>query len=102
MKKQDVIILTKEQRENFEHFLNLCDYYKNCYFWNGKDSRIHEQDDFIMYHTTVNGIKYSIYFFVSTSRKYVYIDKCVKRDGEKTTARVIRTLLEKDTSVLAS
>lgn len=99
MSKFKEITLTPEQRENFERFLELSDRYKNSWFWNYKPAgwrRYCEKKDCISYTTTVNGIEYSVDFSIYWSCRYVYVDKSVWRDGVKTTARVIRTLLEKD------
>lgn len=96
------IILTQEQRENFERFMELSDKYKNSWFWgdNGNASRRHyiEDRDYLSYETVVNDIPYSVYFSVSMSRKNVYVTKQVFKGDKQTTARVIRTLLKKDLS----
>lgn len=103
MKKD--IILNEEQKENFNRFLFLCDKYKNSWFWgdNGNASRRNyiENRDYLNYETEVNGVTYSVYFSVSLSRKNVYVTKEVLKNGEKTTARVIRTLVEKDIGTAA-
>lgn len=100
MKKD--IVLSVEQREAFERFLSLCDYYANSYFWtvdgNASRRRYIEERDSISYITTVNGIEYEVDFSVRLSCKNYYIHKSVYKAGTKTNARVIRTLLEKDTS----
>ena len=97
MKKE--IILSEEQKENFGRFLELSDKYKSSYFWgdNGNANRRNhiENRDYINYDTVVDGVEYSVYFSVSLSRNNVYVTKTVTRAGEKTTARVIRTLLDK-------
>lgn len=103
MKKD--IVLNEEQKENFNRFLFLCDKYKNSWFWgdNGNVSRRNyiENCDYLNYETEVNGVTYSVYFSVSLSRKNVYVTKQVLKNGEKTTARVIRTLVEKDIGTAA-
>lgn len=103
MKKD--IVLNEEQKENFNRFLFLCDKYKNSWFWgdNGNVSRRNyiENRDYLNYETEVNGVTYSVYFSVSLSRKNVYVTKQVLKNGEKTTARVIRTLVEKDIGTAA-
>ena len=97
MKKE--IILSEEQKENFGRFLELSDKYKSSYFWgdNGNAARRNyiENRDYINYDTVVDGVEYSVYFSVSLSRNSVYVTKTVTRAGEKTTARVIKTLLDK-------
>lgn len=94
------IVLTTEQREQFTRFLALCDKYKNSWFWgdNGNASRRNyiERRDYLSYETEVNGITFSVYFSVSMSRKNVYVTKEVCKNGQRTTARVIRTLVDKD------
>ena len=103
MKKE--IILNEDQRANFNRFLSLCDKYQNAWFWsdNGNANRraYIEKRDYIQYETEVNGVTYSVHFSVTMSRKNVYVNKQVTRNGEKTTVRVIQTLLEKDKSGLA-
>ena len=98
MSKQ--IVLTDEQRDNFNKFLDLCDRYKNSWFWgnngNARLRRYKEKKDFLEYETEVNGVVYSVHFSVQLSCRNVYVTKIVKRGGEVTTARVIRTLVEKD------
>lgn len=100
MSKNLEIKLTQEQRSNFEAFLALCDRYRYCWFWgdNGNASvrRYKEKRDYIKYETEVNGVAYSVLFFVNLSRYNTYVTKIVKRGGKVTTARVIRTLVEKD------
>ncbi|NCC15345.1 MAG: hypothetical protein EOM28_03190 [Clostridia bacterium] len=100
MKK--IIVLSVEQRENFERFLGLCDYYANSYFWtvkgNAAKRRYLEERDSMSYTTMVDGIEYEVDFSVEISCKNYYVYKSVYRDGTKTNAKVIRTLLEKDTS----
>lgn len=97
MKKE--IILSDEQKANFWRFLELSDKYKSSYFWgdNGNAARRSyiENRDYINYDTVVDGVEYSVYFSVSLSRNNVYVTKTVTRAGEKTTARVIRTLMDK-------
>ena len=97
MKKE--IILSEEQKENFGRFLELSDKYKSSYFWgdNGNANRRNyiENRDYINYDTVVDGVEYSVYFSVRLSRSNVYVTKTVTRAGEKTTARVIKTLLDK-------
>lgn len=97
MKKE--IILSEEQKANFGRFLELSDKYKSSYFWgdNGNAARRNyiANRDYINYDTVVDGVEYSVYFSVSLSRNSVYVTKTVTRAGEKTTARVIRTLLDK-------
>lgn len=103
--KKTTIKLTKEQRAGFEHFMALCDKYKNSWFWgdNGNASRRNfiEKRDCMTFETVVNGTTYYVSFSVSLSRTNVYVQKYVTKDGKQTTARVIRTLLEKDTSNVA-
>lgn len=103
MKKD--IVLNEEQKENFNRFLFLCDKYKSSWFWsdNGNASRRNyiQNRDYLNYETEVNGVTYSVYFSISLSRKNVYVTKQVLKNGEKTTARVIRTLVEKDTGTAA-
>lgn len=93
------IILSEEQKQNFGRFLELSDKYKNSYFWgdNGNASKRSyiENRDYINYDTVVDGVEYSVYFSVRLSRNSVYVTKTVTRAGEKTTARVIRTLMDK-------
>lgn len=100
--KKEMIILTEEQRTNFSKFLWLCDRYKNSYFWrdNGNSDRRNyiKERDYLDYQTAVNGVEYNIHFAVYMSRKNVHVHKYVYRDGISTTARVIRTLLEKSAS----
>lgn len=100
MKKD--IVLSVEQREAFERFLSLCDYYANSYFWtvkyNAEKRRYIEERDNMVYSTSVNGIEYEVDFSVEISCKNYYVHKSVYKDGAKTNSRVIRTLLEKDTS----
>ena len=100
MKKD--IVLSVEQRENFERFLSLCDYYANSYFWtvkcNAAKRRYIEERDSMVYSTSVNGIEYEVDFSVRLSCKNCYVHKSVYKDGAKTNSRVIRTLLEKDAS----
>ena len=97
MKKE--IILSEEQKANFGRFLELSGKYKSSYFWgdNGTAARRNyiENRDYINYDTVVDGVEYSVYFSVSLSRNNVYVTKTVTRAGEKTTARVIKTLLDK-------
>lgn len=97
MKKE--IILSEEQKANFGRFLELSEKYKSSYFWgdNGNANRRNhiENRDYINYDTVVDGVEYSLYFSVSLSRNNVYVTKVVMRGGEKTTARVIKTLLDK-------
>ena len=97
MKKE--IILSEEQKANFGRFLELSEKYKSSYFWgdNGNAARRNyiANRDYINYDTVVDGVEYSVYFSVSLSRNNVYVTKTVTRAGEKTTARVIRTLLDK-------
>lgn len=97
MKKE--IILSEEQKANFGRFLELSDKYKSSYFWgdNGNAARRNyiANRDYINYDTVVDGVEYSVYFSVSLSRNSVYVTKTVTRAGEKTTARVIKTLLDK-------
>lgn len=103
MKKN--IVLTTEQRAQFTRFLALCDKYKNSWFWgdNGNAGRRNyiADRDYLNYETEVNGVTYSVYFSVSMSRKNVYVTKEVCKNGEKTTARVIRTLVAKDAANVA-
>lgn len=100
MKKD--IVLSVEQRENFERFLRLCDYYANSYFWtvkgNAAKRRYLEERDSMVYSTSVNGIEYEVDFSLEISCKNFYVHKSVYKAGVKTNSRVIRTLLEKDTS----
>ncbi|MEA4988594.1 MAG: hypothetical protein VB095_11080 [Anaerovorax sp.] len=102
MKKGKNIVLSVEQRENFERFLGLCDYYANSYFWtvdgNASRRRYIEKRDSMYYTTMVDGIEYEVDFSVEISCKNYYVHKSVYKDGAKTNSRVIRTLLEKDTS----
>lgn len=104
MMKEKEIRLSSEQRENFERFMDLSDRYKNSWFWsdNGNCScrAYKERRDKIDYETVVNGDTYSVYFSVSMSRRNVYVTKVVTKNGIKTNARVIRTLLSKDKSVV--
>jgi len=97
--KKNQIVLTQEQKENFQRFLDLGDRYRYSYFWgdNGNGSRRNyiEKRDYLSYKTTVNGADYEIYFSVSMSRKNVYVTKYVYKNGVKTTSRVIRTLMDK-------
>ncbi len=99
------IVLDKDQKENFTQFLALCDKYKSSWFWSDNGNaytRNHiENRDYLDYSTTVNGVHYSVYFSVSLSRKNANVNKQVYKDGVKTTARVIRTLVEKDTGKAA-
>lgn len=98
--KKTTIKLTTEQRAEFERFMDLCDRYKNSWFWgdNGNASRRSyiEKRDCMDFETVVNGTTYYVSFSVSLSRQNVYVKKYVTKDGKQTTARVIRTLLEKD------
>ena len=97
--KKEPIILTEEQRTKFEVFLELCKYYKNSYLWGGVgDARRRKnmrRNHYLDYQTEVNGVEYDIHFSVGLSCRHVYVTKYVYRDGIKTNARVIRTLLEK-------
>ena len=98
------IRLSSEQRENLERFMALSDKYKNCWFWGDNGNRYcrasKERRDNISYETVVNGDTYSVDFSVSMSRNNVYVNKNVVKNGVKTNARVIRTLLDKDKSVV--
>ena len=98
------IRLSSEQRENLERFMALLDKYKNCWFWGDNGNRYcrasKERRDNISYETVVNGDTYSVDFSVSMSRNNVYVNKNVVKNGVKTNARVIRTLLDKDKSVV--
>lgn len=100
--KKEMIILTEEQRTKFEVFLWLCKYYRNSYFWGNMGNAYHrrriEKNDYLDYQTEVNGVEYDIHFSVSLSCRHVYVTKYIYRDGIKTNARVIRTLLEKSAS----
>lgn len=100
--KKEPIILTQDQKTNFQRFLELCDRYKNSFLWgdNGNVRRRNyiEKRDCLDYGTVVNGVEYNVSFSVSMSRSHVYVTKYVYRGGKRTTARVIRTLLEKDES----
>lgn len=104
MKKE--IRLNQEQRQAFEHFMYLGEKYKNSYFWsdNGNASRRNYiiNRDYLEYETVVNEDTYYICFSLDMSRKNVYVHKQVIKNGCDTTARVIRTLLDKDLNKIAA
>lgn len=97
--KNERINLTPEDKMNFENFLDLCERYKYSYFWNDNGNASQrsyiENRDFMHYKTEINGVTYEIHFEVELSRKNVYVTKEVYKQGVKTTARVISTLLRK-------
>lgn len=104
MKKE--IRLNPEQRQAFERFMYLGEKYKNSYFWNdnGNASRRNYiiNRDFIEYETVVGEDTIYIRFSLDMSRKNVYVNKTVLKNGYTTTARVIRTLLDKDLNRVAA